>query len=78
MNAPDIPPGHAPAHEAGPAIIFLDIDDVLCIHQRFNNRDVLAALAGDSTVSAGRVFTEIFHPVACYYLRELHTELLPL
>lgn len=70
--------GHQHALDVNRPIIFLDIDDVLCIYQTYNSRDVLAALAGDSTVDADRVLTEIFHPVACYYLRELHDEFLPL
>lgn len=59
-------------------LVFLDIDDVLCIYQTLNTRDVRAALSDDLTVNADKVFSEIFHPVACCYLRELHDEFQPL
>lgn len=71
-------PGQVRALQANRPIIFLDIDDVLCVYNTFNSRDVLAALSGDSTVNAEEVLAEVFHPVACYYLRELHDEFKPL
>lgn len=70
--------GHMRVFHANRPIIFLDIDDVLCVYKKFNSRDVLAALSGDSTVNAEEVLAEVFHPVARYYLAELHEEFLPL
>lgn len=55
-------------------IIFLDIDDVLCVHRTLNTREVLAALAGDETVDAAAVWQQIFHGAAVEYLRQLHFE----
>lgn len=71
-------PGHERVFEATRPLVFLDIDDVLCVYNTFNSRDVLAALAGDSTVNAEKVLSEVFHPVARHYLSELHDEYLPL
>jgi len=58
-------------------IIFLDIDDVLCVHRTLNTREVLAALAGDETVDAAAVWQQIFHVAAVEYLRQLHLEFEP-
>ena len=48
-------------------VLFLDIDDVLCVHRTLNTREVLAALADDETVDAASV----------EYLRQLHEEFSP-
>jgi hypothetical protein len=55
-------------------VVFLDIDDVLCVHRTMNTREVLAALAGDETVDATAVWQQIFHVAAVEYLRQLHFE----
>ncbi|MYN45997.1 hypothetical protein GTP23_13155 [Pseudoduganella sp. FT93W] len=58
-------------------VVFLDIDDVLCVHRTFNTREVSAALAGDSTVEANQVWQQIFHSTAVESLRQLHQEFEP-
>lgn len=58
-------------------IIFLDIDDVLCVHRTMNTRQVLAALAGDESVNSAEVWQQIFHVAAVEYLRQLHFEFEP-
>lgn len=58
-------------------VIFLDIDDVLCVHRTLNTRQVLAALAGDETVDAHEVWQQIFHPAARENLRALDEEFSP-
>jgi hypothetical protein len=64
------------AHKPRP-VVFLDIDDVLCVHRTLNTRQVLAALAGDETVDAEGVWRQIFHPVARENLRLLDEEFTP-
>jgi hypothetical protein len=59
-------------------VIFLDIDDVLCVHRTLNTRQVLAALAGDETVDADEVWQHIFHPAARENLRALDEEFSPI
>jgi len=58
-------------------VVFLDIDDVLCVHRTLNTRQVLAALAGDESVDTSTVWQQIFHAAAVEYLRELHVEFEP-
>src|SRR5471030_110484 len=58
-------------------VVFLDIDDVLCVHRALNTRQVLAALAGDETVDAAAVWQQIFHPAARENLRLLDEEFGP-
>lgn len=58
-------------------IVFLDIDDVLCVHRTMNTREVIATLAGDETVDAATVWQQIFHVAAVEYLRQLHLEFEP-
>ncbi|MBA5686341.1 HAD domain-containing protein [Rugamonas apoptosis] len=58
-------------------VVFLDIDDVLCVHRTLNTREVLAALAGDETADANQVWQQIFHVAAVENLRQLHTEFEP-
>jgi hypothetical protein len=58
-------------------VVFLDVDDVLCVHRTFNTRQVLAALAGDKTVDASVVWQQIFHVVAVENLRQLNDEFSP-
>jgi len=59
------------------AVVFLDIDDVLCVHRTLNTRQVLATLAGDETVDAVQVWQQIFHAAARDNLRQLHDEFAP-
>lgn len=59
-------------------VVFLDIDDVLCVHRTMNTREVLAALADDETVDAAAVWQQIFHASARENLRQLHEEFEPL
>jgi hypothetical protein len=59
-------------------VVFLDIDDVLCVHRMLNTRQALAALAGDETVNADDVWQQIFHAPARQNLRQLHQEFTPL
>lgn len=59
-------------------LVFLDIDDVLCVHRTLNTRQVLAALAGDETVDATAVWQQIFHASARENLLQLHDEFQPL
>ena len=58
-------------------VVFLDIDDVLCVHRTMNTREVIAALEGDETVDAPAVWQQIFHLAAVEYLRQLHLEFQP-
>ena len=55
-------------------LVFLDIDDVLCVHRILNTRQVVAALACDVTVNADEVWRDIFHVAAVENLRQLHAE----
>lgn len=59
------------------AVVFLDIDDVLCVHRLYNTRQVLAVLGGDKTVDAVQVWQQIFHASARDNLRQLHDEFEP-
>lgn len=58
-------------------IVFLDIDDVLCIHRTPNTAQVLAALGGDEYVNAEEVWQLIFHQHAVENLRQLDIEFHP-
>jgi hypothetical protein len=58
--------------------VFLDIDDVLCVHRTMNTRQVLAALRGDNAINAEDVWQQIFHASARGNLRQLHDEFEPL
>ena len=58
-------------------LVFLDIDDVLCVHRTLNTKDVLAVLAGDETVDASSVWQQIFHRHAVENLRQLDDEFRP-
>lgn len=60
------------------AVVFLDIDDVLCVHRLYNTRQVLAVLGGDETVDATEVWQQIFHASARDNLRQLHDEFEPI
>lgn len=59
------------------AVVFLDIDDVLCVHRLYNTRHVLAILAGDVSIDADEVWQQIFHASARDNLRQLHDEFMP-
>ena len=58
-------------------IVFLDIDDVLCVHRLYNTRQVLTALAENSSANAADVWQQIFHASARENLRQLHEEFSP-
>lgn len=58
-------------------VVFLDIDDVLCVHQTLNTREVLAALAGDICTSVEATWEHIFHFPARHNLLQLHEEFFP-
>lgn len=58
-------------------IVFIDIDDVLCLTPTLNTTQVLAALAGDETVDAAYVWAEIFYQHAVENLRQLNEEFRP-
>lgn len=68
------PPLYAPAQRP---VVFLDIDDVLCVHPTVNTRQVLAALTGDETANATEVWQQVFHAAARENLRQLHAEFAP-
>lgn len=59
-------------------LVFLDVDDVLCVHRTLNAKDVLAVLAGDESVAASTVWQHIFHRHAVENLRQLDDEFRPL
>ena len=58
-------------------LVFLDIDDVLCVHRTLNTTDVLAVLANDGTADADQVWQQIFHRHAVENLRQLDDEFRP-
>lgn len=58
-------------------LVFLDIDDVLCVHRTLNTTDVLAVLANDGTADADEVWQQIFHRHAVENLRQLNEEFKP-
>ena len=58
-------------------LVFLDIDDVLCVHRTLNTKDVLAVLASDETIAASTVWQNIFHRHAVENLRQLNDEFQP-
>lgn len=70
-------PGNAPIAARRP-VVFLDIDDVLCVHRTLNAKDVLAVLENDGTVDASTVWQQIFHRHAVENLRQLDDEFRPL
>ena len=70
-------PSQTPRHGQRP-LVFLDIDDVLCVHRTLNTKDILAVLASDETVDASSVWQQIFHRHAVENLRQLNHEFRPL
>jgi len=66
----------SPSHQQ--TIVFLDIDDVLCVHPSLNAPEVVAALAGDATADSEDVLRQIFNAEAVENLRLLHCEFEPL
>ncbi|CAN7545533.1 HAD domain-containing protein [Duganella sp. LjRoot269] len=68
------PPMYTPGERP---VVFLDIDDVLCVHRTLNTRQVLAALAGNETVDATDVWQQVFHAAARENLRLLNDEFGP-
>lgn len=69
-------PSQMPRHGQRP-LVFLDIDDVLCVHRTLNTKDILAVLASDETVDADEVWQHIFHRHAVENLRQLNDEFQP-
>jgi len=59
-------------------VVFLDIDDVLCVNRLYNTRQVLAVLDGDESINACEVWQQIFHASARANLRQLHDEFEPI
>ena len=53
------------------AILFLDIDDVLCLNRTYGGYDVIRAIS-DVHPSPEAVFREVFDESACAVLRGLH------
>ena len=76
-NTKNTAAGDAPIADRRP-LVFLDIDDVLCVHRTLNTTDVLAVLANDGTVDADEVWQQIFHRHAVENLRQLNEEFSPL
>lgn len=68
--------GQVPRQDQRP-LVFLDIDDVLCVHRTLNTSQVLAALAGDTAVDATEIWQQIFHRHAVENLRLLNEEFRP-
>ena len=58
-------------------VVFLDIDDVLCVHRSLNTPEVIAALSGDESGSADEVWQHVFHASAKENLRLLNEEFTP-
>jgi hypothetical protein len=59
--------------EAPPAwpVIFLDLDDVLCINEHFGGFDAFDAVRG-KRIDAEQVYAHLWSPMAVTLLRELH------
>jgi hypothetical protein len=55
-------------------ILFLDIDDVLCLSKPYGGFDVIGAIKGQHP-DPDAVFREVFHPRACDVLKEVHDAL---
>ncbi|QJD91681.1 hypothetical protein HH213_17260 [Duganella dendranthematis] len=75
-NLKEAHPSMIPLPDQRP-VIFLDIDDVLCVHRTLNTTQVLLALAGDETVNAVEVWQQIFYSHAVENLRLLNEEFRP-
>lgn len=56
------------------SILFLDIDDVLCMNEKYGGYDVIEAIH-DRHQDAQAVFREVFSPRACEVLRRVHDEM---
>jgi hypothetical protein len=56
---------------SGSPILFLDIDDVVCVNETYGGYDVVEALRGRHEEPAA-VFREVFNPRACDVLRQVH------
>ena len=69
----DRPRANVGAGDALP-IVFLDIDDVLCLNNPYGGSDVLEALQGRH-VEPERVLREVFAPQAMRVLEALHAEM---
>lgn len=58
-------------------VVFLDFDDVLVLHPRYNLEDVRRALELESLDEAADLWESLFHYAAVTNLRILHDEFLP-
>ncbi len=59
-------------------LVFLDIDDVLCMSRTYNARHAVATLDGYIVgAKADQVWSKIFHAFACQNLRQLDSEFSP-
>jgi hypothetical protein len=58
-------------------ILFLDIDDVLCLHQQYSGLDAIGALEGrlQRPHQAAHVFSQLFAPGPSAALRQVHDAL---
>jgi len=52
-------------------ILFLDIDDVVCLNEKYGGYDVIEAVH-DRHADAKSVFRDVFNPRACEALRRVH------
>jgi hypothetical protein len=67
-------PGEVPRSGAGTPIVFLDIDDVLCLNNPYGGSDALDALQGRHA-EPDRVLREIFAMQAKRALETLHSQM---
>ena len=58
-------------------VVFLDIDDVLCVSRTLNTRQVLEALSHQPTAAEEQIWQQIFHSMAMENLRQLDHEFDP-
>ena len=72
--AADEEPEDAPVAPAGAAILFLDLDDVMCLAAPFGGHDAFDALTG-KRLDVERVYRTLFHAPAVKALRKVHERL---
>lgn len=58
-------------------VVFLDIDDVLCVSRTLNTRQVLDALSSEPTLAEEQIWQQIFHVMAVENLRQVDHEFNP-
>ena len=72
------PPGHQGAHRV---VLFLDIDDVLCLNQPYGGYDVALALSptsrGKKNTAPPGLWDKLFDATACEHLRRIDEEFHP-